>query len=52
MNYFFRKYPEIKWALLAGLVSRNAGWNMCDLEGEWLPHILTKRFRRELIFNV
>lgn len=48
---YFRKYPEIKWALLAGLVSRNAGWNMCDLEGVWLPHILTNRFRQQLFLT-
>ncbi|MFD1038653.1 DUF2515 family protein [Virgibacillus byunsanensis] len=24
-------YPEIKWSLLASVVSRNAGWNMTDL---------------------
>lgn len=28
---FYMTYPEIKWALLAGIVSRNAGWNMTDL---------------------
>ena len=50
-EYFFRKYPEIKWALLAGLVSRNAGWNMCDLEGGLLSHLLTKRFRRQLFLT-
>lgn len=48
---FFRKYPEIKWALLAGLVSRNAGWNMCDLEGICISHILTKQFRRQLFLT-
>ncbi|WP_226582781.1 DUF2515 family protein [Halobacillus litoralis] len=38
---FFQKYPEIHWALLAHLVSRNAGWNMTDLKGEYLPKLLT-----------
>lgn len=28
---FYFKYPEIKWALVASIVSRNAGWNMTDL---------------------
>ncbi|WP_059105151.1 DUF2515 family protein [Shouchella shacheensis] len=28
---FAKRYPEIRWALLAGMVSRNAGWNMTDL---------------------
>ncbi len=50
-EHFYRKYPEINWALLAGLVSRNAGWNMCDLEGNWLPFFLTKRFRYQLFLT-
>ncbi|WP_400163496.1 DUF2515 family protein [Brevibacillus sp. TJ4] len=37
---FYRQYPEIHWALLAHLVSRNGGWNMTDLKGEWLPILL------------
>lgn len=32
--------PELHWALLAHLVSRNGGWNMTDLKGEWLPRLL------------
>jgi hypothetical protein len=38
---FYRKHPEIHWALLAHLVSRNGGWNMTDLRGEWLPRLLS-----------
>ncbi len=34
---FFRIHPEIQWSFLAGMVSRNAGWNMCDLEGFGFP---------------
>ncbi|MFD1360530.1 DUF2515 family protein [Lentibacillus salinarum] len=30
---FYMAFPEIKWAFLASMVSRNAGWNMTDL---WL----------------
>jgi len=30
-------HPEIRWALLASVVSRNAGWNMTDL---YLPSYL------------
>lgn len=37
---FFRRHPEVHWALLAHLVSRNGGWNMTDLKGEWLPRIM------------
>lgn len=37
---FFQKHPEVHWALLAHLVSRNGGWNMTDLKGEWLPRVM------------
>ncbi|MBO8162628.1 MAG: DUF2515 family protein [Brevibacillus sp.] len=38
---FFTRYPEVEWALLAHLVSRNGGWNMTDLRGEWLPRLMS-----------
>ncbi|MBO8171347.1 MAG: DUF2515 family protein [Bacillaceae bacterium] len=38
--YFYQHYPEIHWAFLAHMVSRNSGWNMTDLKGEWLPYLL------------
>lgn len=38
---FYREYPEVEWALLAHMVSRNGGWNMTDLRGEWLPRIMS-----------
>jgi Protein of unknown function (DUF2515) len=38
---FYLKYPEICWAFLAHLVSRNAGWTMTDLKGEYLPRFLS-----------
>lgn len=34
---FFNRNPEIKWSFLAAMVSRNAGWSMTDLQGEWFP---------------
>lgn len=37
---FYKKHPEIHWALLAHLVSRNGGWNMTDLKGSILTDIL------------
>ncbi|MBF0705085.1 DUF2515 family protein [Alkalihalobacillus hwajinpoensis] len=40
LNFFFQ-HPEIHWAFLAHLVSRNAGWTMTDLQGEYLPHLLS-----------
>ncbi|RAP78137.1 DUF2515 family protein [Paenibacillus montanisoli] len=38
--------PELHWALLAHLVSRNGGWNMTDLQGELLPRLLGRSFRK------
>ncbi|BAH44256.1 conserved hypothetical protein [Brevibacillus brevis NBRC 100599] len=37
---FYLEHQEVHWALLAHLVSRNGGWNMTDLKGEWLPLIM------------
>jgi hypothetical protein len=36
---YFQRNPEVHWALLAHLVSRNGGWNMTDLRGEWFSRI-------------
>lgn len=49
--YFFEKHPEISWAFLASMVSRNGGWNMCDLEGKWFPHVLPKQLRTLLFLT-
>ncbi|PFG15348.1 DUF2515 family protein [Bacillus sp. es.036] len=38
---FYLKHPEVHWAFLAHLVSRNAGWTMTDLRGEYLPRFLS-----------
>ncbi|WP_179107228.1 DUF2515 family protein [Sediminibacillus massiliensis] len=46
---FYFKHPEIHWAFLAHMVSRNGGWSMTDLKGEFLPHLLTAR-KREHFF--
>jgi len=48
---FYSQYREIHWSFLAHMVSRNAGWNMCDLEGKWFPHLL-RRETRERLFLV
>lgn len=45
---FYNKNPEMKWSFLASMVSRNAGWNMCDLEGISFPKVLKKSFRKKL----
>lgn len=38
----YKRQPEIHWAFLGHMVSRNGGWNMTDLKGEILPRLLTK----------
>ncbi|MBD2871435.1 DUF2515 domain-containing protein [Paenibacillus sp. IB182493] len=44
---YFRT-PELHWALLAHTVSRNGGWNMTDLQGEWLPRLLRSDQREDV----
>lgn len=39
----YLRRSELQWALLAHLVSRNAGWSMTDLRGELLPRILSAK---------
>ncbi|WP_315970025.1 DUF2515 domain-containing protein [Bacillus massilinigeriensis] len=48
---FYHLYPEIEWAFLASMVSRNAGWNMCDLEGKWYPKIIDSNRRVKLFLT-
>ncbi|WP_102274789.1 DUF2515 domain-containing protein [Cytobacillus massiliigabonensis] len=48
--HYYSKNPEIKWAFLASMVSRNAGWSMCDLEGNLFSKALDKNFRKKLFF--
>lgn len=47
----YRRHPELHWALLAHLVSRNGGWNMTDLRGELLPRLLRPE-QREAVFRM
>lgn len=37
---FYKFHPEIHWAFLAHMVSRNTGWHMTDLKGSLLPYLL------------
>ncbi|GEO26013.1 hypothetical protein AAC03nite_17980 [Alicyclobacillus acidoterrestris] len=39
---FYRDRPEVHWALLAHMVSRNGGWSMSDVKGEWFARIAEK----------
>ncbi|HAM81152.1 DUF2515 family protein [Ornithinibacillus bavariensis] len=48
---FYFKYPEIKWALLASIVSRNAGWNMTDLYLTPYKEILGEHQRMRLFMT-
>lgn len=50
-DHFFLRHSEIKWAFLASMVSRNAGWNMTDLEGKWLPHCIKKDLRWDIFLT-
>lgn len=45
---YYTTHSDIKWSFLAHMVSRNAGWNMCDLEGKWLTPVLSKKKRAML----
>ena len=49
---YYEQFPEIHWALLAHMVSRNAGWGMTDLKGGLLSdltdHTLKERLYRLL----
>ncbi|WP_339284186.1 DUF2515 domain-containing protein [Oceanobacillus sp. FSL K6-3682] len=40
---FYIQHPEIHWALLGHMVSRNGGWNMTDLKGDLLARLLSEK---------
>ncbi|WP_165967232.1 DUF2515 family protein [Jeotgalibacillus sp. S-D1] len=37
----YQRNPELHWAFLAHMVSRNAGWNMTDLKGHSINQLLS-----------
>ncbi|MFI2857849.1 DUF2515 family protein [Paenibacillus sp. JSM ZJ436] len=41
----YLEFPELHWALLAHLVSRNAGWNMTDLKGGLMSDLTDAAFK-------
>jgi hypothetical protein len=45
---FFQRCPEVHWAFLAHVVSRNGGWNMTDLKGSVIPSIIPNEQREPL----
>lgn len=44
---FYRMHPEIHWAFLGHMVSRNGGWNMTDLKGDFINNLLDKQAKEE-----
>jgi len=44
----FNKYPELHWAFLAHMVSRNGGWSMTDLKGQWLPQLQNQKHTADI----
>ncbi|MFE8702196.1 DUF2515 domain-containing protein [Cytobacillus sp. FJAT-54145] len=48
---YYKQHHEIPWAFLASMVSRNAGWNMCDLEGAWFPRVIDPELRKSLFLT-
>lgn len=46
-EYYLRN-REIRWSFLASMVSRNGGWNMTDLEGEYYSNLLSQTVKRRL----
>lgn len=47
---FYRKYPQIHWAFLGHMVSRNGGYNMTDLKGGFFSKLMTQK-ERERFFS-
>jgi len=47
----YTRHPELHWALLAHMVSRNTGWNMTDLKGDLVPRLLEWR-RSEALYQM
>lgn len=39
---FYNRHPDIHWAFLGHMVSRNGGWNMTDLKGSLLTRLLNE----------
>ncbi|KYG32899.1 DUF2515 family protein [Alkalihalobacillus trypoxylicola] len=46
---YFNQIPEVRWALLASAVSRNAGWNMTTLFNEKFKSYMSLENRAHLI---
>ncbi|MED0704428.1 MAG: DUF2515 domain-containing protein [Bacillaceae bacterium] len=42
LNFYIR-HPDIHWALLGHMVSRNGGWHMTDLKGDLLTRLISEK---------
>ncbi|MDP4098422.1 DUF2515 domain-containing protein [Paenibacillus sp. P96] len=47
----YNRFPELHWALLAHLVSRNGGYNMTDLKGGLMEDLMTGQ-QREWMYRL
>ncbi|WP_343782559.1 DUF2515 family protein [Alkalibacillus silvisoli] len=45
---FYEENPDVKWTFLASFVSRNAGWNMTDLQSNTYKALLSKQQLKSL----
>lgn len=43
----YEQYPELQWAFLGHMVSRNGGWNMTDLQGDQLSRLMNETKRNQ-----
>ncbi|MFV8828322.1 DUF2515 family protein [Alkalihalobacterium sp. APHAB7] len=50
LNYY-KNNQEIWWALLASMVSRNAGWNMTDLKSNWYETLIAPQYSYTLFLT-
>lgn len=48
---YYLETPEMIWAFLASMVSRNGGYNMCDLQGDWFPKMIQPSIRQRLFLT-
>lgn len=48
---YYKSHPDIQWSFLASMVSRNGGYNMCDLEGEYFSKIIDSSTRKQLFLT-
>ncbi|AZB43298.1 DUF2515 domain-containing protein [Bacillus sp. FJAT-42376] len=49
--HYYRRNPEIQWAFLASMVSRNAGYNMTDLHTACFTAALNQNMRDQLFLT-